>query len=154
MKERELIALEDLCATLHKEVADLEKERRELQEQVADLEREGRELQEELDRRDEADADIGAALVELYNALGDRVAITFWPMRLRLTPMARPSSSAFHGAGLTVDIAFARKRRNHILRRTARHFKEEEVLVETQHPPGRAPHREEGAFVQRGKARI
>jgi chromosome segregation ATPase len=47
---------------LHKEVADLEKERRELKEKVADLEREDRELQEELDRRDEADADIGAAL--------------------------------------------------------------------------------------------
>jgi hypothetical protein len=52
----ELVALEDLCATSHKEVADLEKERRELQEKVADLEREGREpqegreLQEELDR--------------------------------------------------------------------------------------------------------
>jgi hypothetical protein len=28
----ELVALEDLCTTLHKEVADLEKERRELQE--------------------------------------------------------------------------------------------------------------------------
>jgi hypothetical protein len=43
----------------------LRKERRELQERVADLKREGRELQEELDRRDEADADIGAAFVEL-----------------------------------------------------------------------------------------
>jgi len=32
MNERELIALEDLCDTLHKEVADLEKERRELKE--------------------------------------------------------------------------------------------------------------------------
>ena len=40
MNERELIALEDLCDTLHKEVADLEKERRELKEKVA--EREGR----------------------------------------------------------------------------------------------------------------
>jgi len=48
MNERELIALEDLCDTLHKEAADVE--------------REDRELQEELDRRDEADADIGAAL--------------------------------------------------------------------------------------------
>jgi len=85
MNERELIALEDLCATLHKEVADLEKEPRELQQKLADLEREGRELQKELDRRDEADADIGAAFVELWNALGDRVAITFWPMRLQLT---------------------------------------------------------------------
>jgi hypothetical protein len=28
----ELVAIEDLCATFHKEVADLEKERRELQE--------------------------------------------------------------------------------------------------------------------------
>ena len=43
--ERELNALEDLCDTLHKEVADLEKERRELQEKVADLEREDREPQ-------------------------------------------------------------------------------------------------------------
>ena len=85
MNERKLIVLEDLCATLHKEVADLEKVRRGLQEKVADLEREGRELKEELDRRDEADANIGAAFVELWNALGDRVAITFWPMRLRLT---------------------------------------------------------------------
>ena len=34
MNERELIAVEDLCATLHKEVADLEKERRGLQEKV------------------------------------------------------------------------------------------------------------------------
>ena len=98
MNEREPIALEDLCATLHKEVADLEKERRELQEKVADLEREGRELQEELDRRDEADANIGAAFVELCNALGDRVAITFWAMRLRLTleglrPAARRSTA-------------------------------------------------------------
>jgi hypothetical protein len=32
MNERELIALEDLCDTLHKEVADLEKERRVLKE--------------------------------------------------------------------------------------------------------------------------
>ena len=85
MNERALIALEDLCSTLHKQVADREKERREPQEKVPDLEREGRELQEELDRRDEADADIGAAFVELWNALGDRVAITFCPMRLRLT---------------------------------------------------------------------
>jgi len=85
MNERELIALEDLCATLHNEVADSAKERRELQKKIADLEREGRELQEELDRRDEADADIGAAFVELWNTLGDRVAITFWRMRLRLT---------------------------------------------------------------------
>ena len=38
MNERELIALEDLCDTLHKEVAALEKERRELKEKVADLE--------------------------------------------------------------------------------------------------------------------
>jgi hypothetical protein len=59
----ELVALEDLCTTLHKEVADLEKERRELQE---------------------ADAGSGAAFVWLCNALGDRVAITFWPMRLGL----------------------------------------------------------------------
>jgi phage shock protein A len=51
MNEREPIALEDLCTTLHKEVADLEKERRELQEKVADR----RELQEELDGRDEAE---------------------------------------------------------------------------------------------------
>ena len=65
MNEREPIALKVLCATLHEEVADLEKERRELQEKVADLDREGRELQEELDRRDEADADIGAAFAEL-----------------------------------------------------------------------------------------
>jgi hypothetical protein len=36
---------------------------------------------EELDRRDEADADIGAAFVELRNVLGDRVAIAFWRMR-------------------------------------------------------------------------
>jgi hypothetical protein len=63
MNARELIALEDLCSTLDKEVADREKERREPQEKVADLEREGRELQDELDRRDEADADIGAAFV-------------------------------------------------------------------------------------------
>jgi uncharacterized protein YlxW (UPF0749 family) len=62
MNERELIALEDLCDTLHKEVADLEEERRELKEKVADLEREDRELQEELDRHDEADAGIGVAL--------------------------------------------------------------------------------------------
>ena len=55
------------------------KERREPQQKVADLERGGRELQDELDRRDEADADIGPALVELWNALGDRVAITFGP---------------------------------------------------------------------------
>jgi hypothetical protein len=69
----------------HKEVANFEKERREPQEKVVDLECEGRELQEELDRGDEAAAYIGAVFVELWNALGDRVAITFWPMRLRLT---------------------------------------------------------------------
>src|SRR5262245_9199954 len=72
------------------------KERRELQEKVADLERDGHELQEELDRRDEADGDIGAAFVELCNALGDRVAMTFWPIRLRLmlegVPAARSST--------------------------------------------------------------
>ena len=79
MNERELIALEDLCATLHKEVAELEKGAPRAAEKVADLGREGGELQEELDRRDEADADIGPALVELWNALGDRVAITFGP---------------------------------------------------------------------------
>ena len=44
------------------------KERRELPEKVPDLEREGRDLQDELDHRDEADADIGAAFVELCNA--------------------------------------------------------------------------------------
>ena len=48
---------------MQKEVADLEKGARELQEKVADLERKGRELREELDGRDEADADIGAAFV-------------------------------------------------------------------------------------------
>jgi len=37
MNERELIAREDLCATLHKEVADLKKQRRELKEKLADL---------------------------------------------------------------------------------------------------------------------
>lgn len=62
MNERELIALKDLHATLHKEVAELEKGARRAAEKVADVEREGGELQEELDRRDEADADIGAAL--------------------------------------------------------------------------------------------
>jgi hypothetical protein len=35
-----------------------------------------------------------------------------------------------------------------------RGIKEEEVLVETENPSGRARHREEGAFVQRGKIRI
>jgi hypothetical protein len=59
----ELVALKDLCTTLHKEVADLEKERRELQG---------------------ADADSGATFVWLCNALGDRVAMPSWPMRLRL----------------------------------------------------------------------
>ena len=52
---------------------------------MAGLEKERRELQKELDHRDEADADIGAPFVEWCNALGDRVAITFRPMRLRLT---------------------------------------------------------------------
>jgi len=85
MNERKLIVLEDLCATLHKGGCRPREGRRGLQEKVAGLERKGRELKEELDRRDEADADIGAAFVELWNALGDRVAITFWPMRLRLT---------------------------------------------------------------------
>jgi len=35
MNEWELIAREDLCATLHKEVADLNKQRRELKEKLA-----------------------------------------------------------------------------------------------------------------------
>jgi len=38
MNERELIAREDLCATLHKEVTDLKKQRGELKEKLADLE--------------------------------------------------------------------------------------------------------------------
>jgi hypothetical protein len=67
MNERELIALKDLHATLHKEVAELEKGAPRAAEKVADLERGGGELQEELDRRNEADADIGAAFVELWN---------------------------------------------------------------------------------------
>ena len=97
MNERKLIVLEDLCATLHKGGCRPREGRRGLQEKVAGLERKGRELKEELDRRDEADADIGAAFVELWNALGDRVAITLWPQtgymtaRIPTTTRSTPS---------------------------------------------------------------
>ena len=97
MNERELIVLEDLCATLHKGGCRPREGRRGLQEKVAGLERKGRELKEELDRRDEADANIGAAFVELWNALGDRVAITLWPQtgymtaRIPTTTRSTPS---------------------------------------------------------------
>ena len=97
MNERKLIVLEDLCATLHKGGCRPREGRRGLQEKVAGLERKGRELKEELDRRDEADANIGAAFVELWNALGDRVAITLWPQtgymtaRIPTTTRSTPS---------------------------------------------------------------